>query len=1275
MILFELTPADISNLNDSDLRELVARLCEAELSRQGISPVHIKWGGAQEAPDGGLDVYVQEIGSLAAPGFVPRINTGIQVKKNSMSKAACAKEMQERGNVKKIISHLADNHGAYIIVSGKDRCSDKMLADRISGMASVIRGLPNEENLKLDFYCSDRLSNWLRQHPGVALWTRIKLGKPLAGWKPFGRWTSVPTNKEDELLLDDHPCVRDLNSPDKSAVALLDGIKLARDKFRNPRSAVRITGLSGVGKTRFAQALFEAGTGENALPSTDVIYADLGEDLKPSAAELLTYLIANDYPAFVVLDNCNPEVHRQLQKQLSESKARLSLLTIEYDISDDKPEETGVIHLEPSSEKTVSALIQRLFPELGQLNADRIAEFAGGNARVAIALANRVNADETLTKFSDDALFKRLFSQRKEHSDSLLINAEILSLVYSFNVSSKEFNDELSVLAKIGDVKRTSLHKDQAELLRRQLIQQRGNWRAVLPHALANRLASRALENIAPDEINSELFKPENNRLLKSCAHRLGYLHDCQAAHELASSWLKLGSPLNNIAAGDPEHLTILSYIAPVLPAAALSAIEKACEDENFASRKKNDDFSSIVSLLVKLAYEDEMFDRAAAMLLKFAETEDKDEKNDSIVDKLDQLFSLYLSGTQATPERRQKFLRRLHYSDNKKHQEIAEKLFSSAFEAYNWSSFGGFSFGARKRDWGWQPKTNAEVKVWYEGFIDILKSGLESTEEKIRNRNRSILSAYFRGLWSKAHCFETLVKLIRQQSAIEYWPEIWRSVKQTLHYDGKTHTPELLTLLESLEKELAPSNFTQDLENHIFSNIHALTEYCDESYSESYEVISEKITKFGEIVAKQPDTLEYLAPKLWCVNTDSMWMFGKGLAQGSWDKLKAFYSLVSLMQKQKLTVVYPDLFAGFIKAVYLENRELAKQLQEQTLLIPELRLHFVYLLSTTPLDRWGANKLREVANAGFLEASRFERIGLGRIHETLNDDDLAAILNAVNNLDNGVFSVIKILGMRFFIDKNSTYVPKEILRKLGRKSISSLLSVDKDDFNNHQQFGLDKIIETCLTKTAPKTEINEIIDLLCEGIGNYRLFRSDLTKTISILVNNFPELVLNRVFNGDDRQEYLASRLFRDNFSRHVSYLNDVPTSRLLAWCNKDELRLQAVAKSISAFKYLPKDPGQDEKHRVVTLTEHALVLLDVAKDKLAIANEIYEDICPNSWSGSRADIMEERAAAFSALTDYSIPEIRRFAESKMLILKEAIREERKFEAYRFAELEQTFE
>ena len=122
-------------------------------------------------------------------------------------------------------------------------------------------------------------------------------------------------------------------------------------------------------------------------------------------------------------------------------------------------------------------------------------------------------------------------------------------------------------------------------------------------------------------------------------------------------------------------------------------------------------------------------------------------------------------------------------------------------------------------------------------------------------------------------------------------------------------------------------------------------------------------------------------------------------------------------------------------------------------------------------------------------------------------------------------------------------------------------------------------------------------------------------------------------------------------------------------------ELRIQAVAKSISAFKPLPKDPAQDKSLSGVTLTEHALVLLDVTQDKLAIANEIYEDICPNSWSGSRADIMEDRAKAFATLTNHVAPEIREFAKSKMVILKQMIREAREQEALQHSEREQRFE
>ncbi len=359
MIFFELEPSDISNLSDADLREMVARLCEAELISQELQPSCVLWGGAQEAADGGLDVRVVDAAPLSNPGFVSRDNTGYQVKKNSMSKAACKKEMLEKGKVKAVIGDLLAKKGAYVIVSGRDDCSDKMLSERILGMKSALEDLPNSVALLLDFYGRDRLCAWLRQFPGVALWVRSRLGKPLSGWVPFGKWTATPADQDDEFLLDEHPCVIDVNSPQTTPVAISDGIRLVRERLLKAGSVVRITGLSGVGKTRFAQALFEDGVCEKPLPEANVIYADLGDDLSPTASELVSYLIANDFSCYVVLDNCPPDVHRRLQKQVSSNQAKLSLLTIEYDISDDRPEETEVIHIEPSSEQTVSKLIQK----------------------------------------------------------------------------------------------------------------------------------------------------------------------------------------------------------------------------------------------------------------------------------------------------------------------------------------------------------------------------------------------------------------------------------------------------------------------------------------------------------------------------------------------------------------------------------------------------------------------------------------------------------------------------------------------------------------------------------------------------------------------------------------------------------------------------------------------------------------------------------------------------------------------------------------------------
>lgn len=1274
MRFFELESTNISDLSDGDLRELVARLCEAELVQQAIQPSSVTWGGAQEAADGGLDVHVKTDRVLTNPGFVPRGNCGFQVKKNSMSKAACAKEMLDKGRTKAIIATLAEKKGAYIIVSGKDDCSDKMHSERVLGMTSAISGCVNGRNLVLDFYGRDRLAVWLRQHPGVALWVRSRLGKPLSGWRPIGRWAATPLEQDDEFLQDTHPCVIDVNSQMKEPVSIADGIMLVRERLRKSGSTVRITGLSGVGKTRFAQALFEVSVCEDALPAANVIYADLGEDLTPTASELISYLIAGDFETYVVLDNCPPDVHRKLQKQVSQNSAKLKLLTIEYDISDDRPEETQVVNLEPTSEKIVSKLVQKRFPELGTTNSDKIAEFSGGNARVAIALASRVESDETLTNLTDEELFERLFSQRKGKADNLLENAEILSLIYSFNVSQDEFNDELGVLAAIGGVERRALYRSHAELMRRQLSQHRGNWRAVLPHALANRLARRALQNIPCDEINIELFKPENLRLFRSCAHRLGYLHDFNPARHLANTWVKTGAPLHDITSCNDELLQAVTYIAPVFPETVLAAIELASVSSEFASRN-NKNFSIFITLLCKIAYEDVVFDRAAAVILLFAESESRSENNNSIVGQLRHLFSLYLSGTQASPERRQAFLSRLLTSGNSRHQEIAEELFRTAFEASHWSSFATFDFGARKRDSGWQPKTHQEKLDWYTGYVGLLTPALSSSDEVAKNRARGLLAGNFRGLWSFAGCFDILEEIVTTYGRGGNWPEMWMSIKQTIFFDGESHRPELLRRLETLEALTAPSDPFSEIEAYALTNTWEHLEVRGEDFAEASKLLGEKIVRLGELAASEVIYLEKLAPKLWIRGIDSLRMFGEGLAKGCIDQLAMFEFLVGLMQEQKLQNIQPILFSGYINAVYRTEPGLARLLQERILEIPELKPHFIYLLGANPVAAWGAAKILELARSGELDAWQFKQIGYGRMHETISDSDLAEILEAINELSAGVFSTLEILGMRLFIDKDSGYKPSDVLFSAGRAAIRKLLLMHRDEINMYQLHGIDRAIEGCLSGSAPGNEVAEIIELLCEGVKTSRLYGFELAQMIRTLIKNFPELLLNHIFKDDDKRKPLVHLLFRERFSRNDPLLNLVGVDRLVKWCDGDESRIQAVATAISIYSSLDIEENSLNNPKRVVLSSHAKALLDVAKNKLGVAEIMFQAISPSSWSGSRAEILEVRSRAFAALLEHSSLEVREFARGKLNLIEQSIRRNREQEAEEDSRQEQRFE
>lgn len=572
--MFDVEPDDIQKLNDTDLRELIGRLCEAELASRGLSPAAVTWGGSQTAKDGGLDVRVNLPPDIEIAGFIPRAATGFQVKKPDMARTAITSEMRPGGSIRPVISELASSSGAYVIVSANGSTAETGLRSRRSAMRDALAEVTGADQLHTDFYDRTRIATWIRSHPGVATWMRERIGRPLVGWRAYGAWSSPTEDVQSEYLLDDALRLH----LGQSTLAVHEGIDALRDALAQPGKVVRLVGLSGVGKTRFVQALFDARIGTRALPPSLAIYTSLPDSINPAAIGLASQLVATRTRAIMVIDNCPPSLHQQLAELCRVPGSQLGVITVEYDVREDQPEGTQVVALETSSIGLIEKLLLRRYKTLSQVNARTIAEASSGNARIAIALAETVEVTESISGLTNEELFLRLFRQRHDPDEGLLAAAKACSLIYSFwgeGISQDE--SELPHLANLADQTPRTVFRHVSELRRRDLVQARGPWRAVLPHAIANRLARHALDDMPFEIIDQHLLAGGNARLARSFSRRLSFLHDHPVAVEIAQNWLMPGGLLSDFRTLDDDRQAMFTNIAPVVPDAVLSVLEREC--------------------------------------------------------------------------------------------------------------------------------------------------------------------------------------------------------------------------------------------------------------------------------------------------------------------------------------------------------------------------------------------------------------------------------------------------------------------------------------------------------------------------------------------------------------------------------------------------------------------------------------------------------------------------------------------------------------------------
>lgn len=656
------------------------------------------------------------------------------------------------------------------------------------------------------------------------------------GWQRFGDWSNTKASIEEPYFVDNDIKVITPQNRNNSELNVVDGINAIRDKLSTAGTSVRLIGLSGVGKTRFAQALFDDRIGENNLDVRDVWYCDIGDSPNPLPEHFIEELKFKNKPFILIVDNCGQDTHANLTKKIQSTE--ISLLTIEYDVKDDLPERTDVYKLQPNSTDIIQKVIERHCPDVNDINRRKIADFSGGNYRLALAIASNIEKTDNLALLTDSELFERLFWQKGQKNEELFKIAKNFALVYSFNIEdSGEENSELDFLSNLARVDSDAAIEAIEILKSKDIIQQRGVWRAILPHALANHLAKELISTKLIKQLD-QLTKSMPERLQRSFIKRLSYFHDLPKIKDLVTLWFSnegfLGEKIltGNYDAQDLVKIRLLSQISEDQ---LLNLFEtKHHLDPKFLTRE-NPSFAEISQLIRTLAYQEHNFEKAFHLLVYFAKDEKENERNNSIMELLTSLFRLYTSETLANLEQKKEVLTTLQANE-----ENLPILLSCLSRALNFYEYGylirGSNESGKSSDYGYQPKTYGEIWSWTEFLLGILNEldlqGIVQARKIFVNNLKEIIWTCGKVDFVK----EYLEKFSERSYFSEAHTQILNIIE--LHEDElKLNTPKLLTELLNIEYSLRPKkeNLAELIKSYILISdydLYKITKKDDESHA-----------------------------------------------------------------------------------------------------------------------------------------------------------------------------------------------------------------------------------------------------------------------------------------------------------------------------------------------------------------------------------------------------------------------------------------------------------
>ena len=838
--------------------------------------------------------------------------------------------------------------------------------------------------------------------------------------------------------------------------------------------------------------------------------------------------------------------------------------------------------------------------------------------------------------------------------------------MYSFqgeDVSESE-TAELVRLGRLIGKTPQEIYRGVAELQRRDLVQRRSVWRAVLPHAIAYRLAATALQNISYATIEPQLVTGSSERLMRSFSRRLGYLDASTEAVGIVSKWLGVGGLLEKVAELDDLCRAMFENVAPVAPEEALAALERALlgpqRDEAAKECKKYSD------LLRSLAYDATLFERAVALLVEIATVEEVNAQAHG-TQIFVSLFHMVLSGTHASSEQRVAVIERLLASPQEKQRTLGVMALKAVLEALHFMSVSSFDFGARSRDFGYWPRTEEHVQHWFAVSLRLAETvgcGDGPTAPQVR----TALAERLRGLWLRAGP-DDIARVCTAIRKIRFWPEGWLAVRQALELDGKGFEEDRRMKLVATELALRPTDLLQQVRAVVFSTRFRGVD-LDDFEDHSGEDITTRMARtealaqgLGKTVAIDEAVFAELVPELVSSDGRLLWWFGRGLLDGTSDPATMWDCLVAALDATEESARKPQILSGFLYQLRMTDPRLVTALLDAAVTHETLAGLYPFLQVAVVLDAPDVGRLKRSIAIGRVPAAMYGCLAYGRATDPVPPSDLKELILGIAALPSGQDIAIEVLQMRLYSDKERKQEIAPELIDAGRELLQEIVFTGRNDRGDYR---LGEIGAVCLTGENGAAVVKGICQRFKSAVAKYETSASGNDDLLVSLFATQPTAALDGLCGGDQRALELGIRVLRDGGIRKHP-LAVVSDEDLLRWCDiEPEVRYPAMADVITISERAGNKPPR--------WTSLALRFLEKAPDPGGILLIFTSHFRPaGGWSGSLSTILESNAILLDQLEAY--PALREAVTEQKTQVRNWIEQERSRESLWNRQRDERFE